>query len=70
MVEEIDSGALLGCSGVTEGIFATNAHLKQLYGFGKCASLRRLEIPASVEKLSRSTKGYGSPGISRHENWC
>jgi hypothetical protein len=41
------------CSSLTEVIFASDCHVKEIGGFGFCTSLCRIVIPSSVEIISR-----------------
>jgi hypothetical protein len=61
-VEEINDYAFMGCSGLTEVVFSTDACLKRICGFGKCGSLSRLNIPGSVEEI-------GSAASNRPWSW-
>jgi hypothetical protein len=51
-VEMISSDGFYFCSSLTEIIFGSDCHVKEIDGFRSCTSLRRITIPSSVEIIS------------------
>jgi hypothetical protein len=53
-VEVIKTRAFSNCTALREVIFATASCLRVMNGFQQCRSLCRLDLPASVERISSS----------------
>jgi hypothetical protein len=51
-VEIIYRGSFASCSSLAEVSFGSDCHVKEIGGFSVCSSLRRIEIPPSVEVIS------------------
>jgi hypothetical protein len=51
-VEIISQSGFHSCSSLTEVVFVSDCHVKEIGGFDSCTSLCQIEIPSPVEIIS------------------
>jgi hypothetical protein len=51
LVEVIGKHGFFGCTSLSEVIFSSDSHLREISGFQLCSSLYQIEIPSSVEVI-------------------
>jgi hypothetical protein len=47
---KIGLDGFIGCTSLTEIVFSSDSHLREIFGFEQSSSLCRIEIPLSVKK--------------------